>query len=703
MDYESLNEELISIYQKNSKNSDGFADQILSRAARLGVLQAAMLEDSNATIDPSIVALLSQTIEEVTIAATANSQALENYLPVRQAPQEGFGSREISSLDAEGFFEEYPECMKVLPETDSTSDSDSDDSSVVEVVSSRRPRKNLKLGNPQQELKLSSTQTKNNSVQNASISAPPPQQSRPISNPYQKRAQPNINNRGLDSRSNPYAKNAAQSNAFVYTQETQDQSDTAVRKTASNSQLRQHHQQQHHAYGNPIANSSWDNHQQQQNPFQTAKEIAHGNDNQNNYHQHAPPTSNDGWNRYSDPNDRYGNPHNAYPPLQEEVETAEHGGPSIPDSLKRKFQPPKRVENSQRGGKSSVGSCPVPKRSGGGVQIARPTSSSSRADNGANVDDQEELPEELQHLDKELVKKIQNEIMESGDKITFDDIAGLDEAKQTVQEVVCWPMKRPDLFTGLRRAPNGLLLYGPPGTGKTLIGKAIAHESGATFFSISSSSLTSKWIGEGEKLVRTLFAVAAFRQPAVVFIDEIDSLLTQRKASENEASRRIKTEFLVQLDGTGTTGQGRVLVIGATNRPQELDEAARRRFTKRLYIPLPAEMDRSILLQVMLKTNNHILSIEEVQKLARETDGFSGADLKALCTDAAMGPIRQLGDRALTIDVKDVPAISYKHFRKSLKGTKPSVAPSDLIQYEEWDKVYGTNRASEEDSSSDEE
>ena len=338
-------------------------------------------------------------------------------------------------------------------------------------------------------------------------------------------------------------------------------------------------------------------------------------------------------------------------------------------------------------------------KSKGGVQVRppRPTSSSSRK---ADEDD-DELPEELQHLDKELVKKIQNEIMESGDTIRFDDIAGLDDAKQTVQEVVCWPMKRPDLFTGLRRAPNGLLLYGPPGTGKTLIGKAIAYESGATFFSISSSSLTSKWIGEGEKLVRTLFAVAAYREPAVVFIDEIDSLLTQRKATENEASRRIKTEFLVQLDGTGTSGQGRVLVIGATNRPQELDEAARRRFTKRLYIPLPAENDRRVLLNVMLKKNNHRLTEADVDKLAKETNGFSGADLKALCTDAAMGPIRQLGSRALEINIKDVPPISFKHFKRSLKGTRPSVAPQDLIQYEEWDKIYGSKRADEEDDDDD--
>lgn len=244
-----------------------------------------------------------------------------------------------------------------------------------------------------------------------------------------------------------------------------------------------------------------------------------------------------------------------------------------------------------------------------------------------------------------------------------------------------------------------------PKTGKTLIGKAIAHESGATFFSISSSSLTSKWIGEGEKLVRTMFAVAAYREPSVVFIDEIDSLLTQRKSDDNEASRRIKTEFLVQLDGTGTTAQGRVLTIGATNRPQELDEAARRRFVKRLYIPLPSEADRGTLLRVLLEKNNHRLTEADVTKLAKETAGYSGADLKSLCTDAAMGPIRMLGSKALEVQAADVPPISYKHFRQSLRSMKPSVASADLVQYEEWDKIYGSKRVEEDatdDSSSDE-
>ena len=137
--------------------------------------------------------------------------------------------------------------------------------------------------------------------------------------------------------------------------------------------------------------------------------------------------------------------------------------------------------------------------------------------------------------------------MEANASVEWSDIAGLESAKKTIKEIVVWPMQRPDIFTGLRGPPKGLLLFGPPGTGKTLFGKCIASQSKATFFSISASSLTSKWIGEGEKLVRALFTVARVQQPSVIFIDEIDSLLTSRSENEVEASRRIKTEFLVQF------------------------------------------------------------------------------------------------------------------------------------------------------------
>jgi fidgetin-like protein 1 len=203
-------------------------------------------------------------------------------------------------------------------------------------------------------------------------------------------------------------------------------------------------------------------------------------------------------------------------------------------------------------------------------------------------------------------------------------------------------------------------------------------------------------MGQGEKLVRTLFAVAAYREPSVVFIDEIDSLLTARKADENEASRRIKTEFLVQLDGVAS--KARVLVIGATNRPGELDEAARRRFTKRLYIPLPTREDREQLLRVLLLSTAHKLKDGDIIQLSRDTEGFSGADLTSLSADAAMGPLRELGSKFLEIDKKDVPPIALKHFKRALRGTKPSVAPQDLVHYEEWDKLYGTKRADNEDN-----
>lgn len=380
------------------------------------------------------------------------------------------------------------------------------------------------------------------------------------------------------------------------------------------------------------------------------------------------------------------------PPLQR---------PQLSAGLKRKFQIPKpRSSNHSSLNAASTGAGSFHRHNpkgggsnGGGMLGAKPS-----AQPESSTSDENDLPEELQGLDKELIAKIEHEIVDSGESVSFRDIAGLESAKQTVMELVCWPMKRPDLFTGLRRGPNGLLLFGPPGTGKTLIGKAIACESGATFFSISSSSLTSKWIGEGEKLVRTLFAVAAYREPSVVFIDEIDSLLTQRKADENEASRRIKTEFLVQLDGTGTSGQGRVLAIGATNRPHELDDAARRRFVKRLYIPLPEAGDREILLRTLLEKNKHNLSDREILKLSNDaTEGFSGADLKALCTDAALGPIRELGIRALDIDANDVPPIAYKHFRHALKGMNPSVSQADLKAYVEFNNTYGSKSVSAKD------
>lgn len=303
------------------------------------------------------------------------------------------------------------------------------------------------------------------------------------------------------------------------------------------------------------------------------------------------------------------------------------------------------------------------------------------------------LDERLKNFEPKIIELIMSEIMDHGPPIAWDDIAGLEFAKTTIKEIVVWPMLRPDIFTGLRGPPKGILLFGPPGTGKTLIGKCIACQSGATFFSISASSLTSKWVGEGEKMVRALFAIARCHQPAVIFIDEIDSLLSQRTDGEHDSSRRIKTEFLVQLDGAATAAEDRILVVGATNRPQEIDEAARRRLAKRLYIPLPEAAARWQIITNLMAQEKNQLRDQELESVVAATEGFSGADMTQLCREAALGPIRsiQLSDIA-TITADQVRPILYSDFQEALKTVRPSVSSKDLELYEEWNKTFGCGR-----------
>ncbi|XP_061383447.1 fidgetin-like protein 1 isoform X2 [Danaus plexippus] len=294
----------------------------------------------------------------------------------------------------------------------------------------------------------------------------------------------------------------------------------------------------------------------------------------------------------------------------------------------------------------------------------------------------------LRNIDPKMIELIENEIIDKGTPVGWEDIAGLEHAKSVIQEAVVWPLLRPDIFTGLRRPPRGILLFGPPGTGKTLIGKCIASQCKATFFSISASSLTSKWIGDGEKMVRALFAVARCHQPAVVFMDEIDSLLSARGDSEHEASRRIKTEFLVQFDGTNTGEDERLLVVGATNRPQELDDAARRRLVKRLYIPLPGLEARHQIIYNLLSRERHSLSSNDMRLVSEQCEGYSGADVRSLCAEAAMGPVRALTD-ITSISASQVRPVNVQDFQSALQRVRPSVSQDDLGQYVKWNETYG--------------
>ncbi|KAK0164784.1 hypothetical protein PV328_003361 [Microctonus aethiopoides] len=324
---------------------------------------------------------------------------------------------------------------------------------------------------------------------------------------------------------------------------------------------------------------------------------------------------------------------------------------------------------------------------GNGSPIRRPVTPSGSSSNRGTPT--RKIPI-LKGVDSKLAQVILDEILEGSPAVLWDDVAGQDVAKQALQEMVILPSIRPELFTGLRTPARGLLLFGPPGNGKTLLARAVATQCNATFFSISAASLTSKYVGEGEKLVRALFAIARELQPSVIFIDEVDSLLSERRDNEHEASRRLKTEFLVEFDGLPSNPDERVLVMAATNRPQELDEAALRRFTKRVYVTLPDLQTRIMLLKRLLAKHNDPLSAEELFEMAVLTEGYSGSDLTGLAKDAALGPIRELNpEQVKALDLNLVRNITLKDFLDSLKRIRRSVSPSSLAAYEKWSLEYG--------------
>ena len=281
-----------------------------------------------------------------------------------------------------------------------------------------------------------------------------------------------------------------------------------------------------------------------------------------------------------------------------------------------------------------------------------------------------------EHTEKDQLREmLTSSIIQSKPNIAWDDIIGLDIAKSILKKTVILPTRFPSIFTGKRQPFKAILLYGPPGTGKTLCAKAVATElEGCTFYNVSSSDLMSKWAGESEKLVKTLFEMAQGHEgeKVVIFFDEIDSLVVDRdgkfdifllfpaksyhllsfkQAESDAATRKLLSELLICMDGVEKL-DNKVLVLGATNRPWALDPAIRRRFEKRVYIPLPTQLDRCRIIRLHLDDIGHDLSDENFHELGSLTEGYSASDLDVLVRDVLLQPINRCEKASYFVPVK---------------------------------------------------
>lgn len=271
--------------------------------------------------------------------------------------------------------------------------------------------------------------------------------------------------------------------------------------------------------------------------------------------------------------------------------------------------------------------------------------------------------------------------------ITFNDIAGLEHAKEAIREAIVYPVRRPDLFP--LGWPRGILLFGPPGTGKTMLGAAAANEVNAEFLYVDAASVMSKWLGEGEKNVRKIFSYAREKSkqgvPVVIFIDEVDALLGVHEV-EVGGEVRVRNQFLKEMDGVlDKKHKLHVYVIGATNKPWELDEAFLRRFQKRIYVPLPDFKARREMLNLLTK-NLKLASDVDLDKLAEMLEGYSGSDIRDVIIDAHMRTVREFFQGGVEGEPRP---ITMNDFREVLARRKPSVDPDSLRRYEDWARRFG--------------
>ncbi|CAA9989571.1 vacuolar protein sorting-associated protein 4, putative [Plasmodium knowlesi strain H] len=350
---------------------------------------------------------------------------------------------------------------------------------------------------------------------------------------------------------------------------------------------------------------------------------------------------------------------------------------------------------------------------------------------------------------KENMKKQIKEFILNKDKnVKWSDVCGLETAKEVLKEAIIFPLKFPKLFNSSALPYKGILLYGPPGTGKTFLALACSNECNMNFFNVSSSDLVSKYQGESEKYIKCLFDTAKEHAPAIIFIDEIDSLCGSRTDGENESTRRIKTEFLINMSGLNNY-KNNIIVMGATNTPWSLDSGFRRRFEKRIYIPLPNVYARMKIFEKYINGNESNgkdqdategksvnvdgstcgngsqsnIGKEDIKYFATVTENYTGADIDIICRDAVYMPVKKCllskffkqvkrngqifytpcspGDPDPTKVEKNVmslnenelllPPLSVQDFKTAISNAKPSLSVDDLKKYEEWTQQYGMN------------
>lgn len=297
-------------------------------------------------------------------------------------------------------------------------------------------------------------------------------------------------------------------------------------------------------------------------------------------------------------------------------------------------------------------------------------------------------------ISEEIINWVLKMKLSHVEKVLETDIVGLYDVKKMIKDKIIYPILRPDLHKGLHRAPKGILFFGPPGTGKTTLAKWIASQSNATFFEVSPSSITSKYHGETESIIRALFMVAELNAPSVLFIDEVDSVLAKRKDNDEDYSIRMKTQLLQMMDGLTNKTDSIVIVVAATNRPEILDDAGLRRFTRRILIPLPNHESRMLFIRNILTKHqtSSYLKDEHLAEISDKTEGWSGSDLLNLCTKAAEfsydETIQKHGGIENVPDSSAFRAISIEDLRKSLDHIKPSSLANDKL--DDWGSCFGS-------------